>query len=142
MTPQEQQIAIAEACGWWWARNGFGEWYLYPPGHVKFTPDWMSANSNPSPDDKNDGRVSGGMHNFPDYLNDLNAMHEAEKVLTLEQKHDYLEHLICLLEREIPEFEMWWEDHQAYCEGMYTTYATAAQRAEALLRVKGKWKQD
>jgi len=50
----------------------------------------------------------------PDYLNDLNAMHEAEKMLTKEQHDDFCDMLIVTAPK----------DGEAYS-------ATAAQRAEA-----------
>lgn len=60
----------------------------------------------------------------PDYLNDLNAMHEAEKVLTTnDQVSNYENRLM-----EI-------------CGGYRRSlHSTAAQRAEAFLRTKGLWK--
>ncbi len=75
MTPEQQRVAIAEACGWkfvgahpsmkcvslmCWVRPG--------------NPDWMSEQP------------------F-DYLNDLNAMREAEKVLNEDQRYTYGETL-------------------------------------------------
>ncbi len=56
-----------------------------------------------------------GTAKLPDYLNDLNAMHEAEKVLQGEQLTEYV--------------ERWVEWN-----------STAAQRAEAFLRTLGPWK--
>ena len=53
---------------------------------------------------------------IPDYLNDLNAMHEAEQTLDGNQRLPYLVLL------------------QGHC------FPTAAQRAEAFLRTIGKWK--
>jgi len=58
----------------------------------------------------------------PDYLNDLNAMHDAEKRLEAEDNHAY----------------------GCYCSDLYeehgnTVSLTAAQRAEAFLRTVGKW---
>jgi hypothetical protein len=50
----------------------------------------------------------------PDYLNDLNAMHEAEKVLSPEQQSRYYDHLTHWHHRHV------WK-------------ATAAQRAEAFV---------
>ena len=95
MTDQQQRIAIAEACGW--HCNQFGLWGI----------------------DFADG-VSGSP---PDYLNDLNAMHEAEKVLTAEQRRSYVN---CIFNLPVSE-----------CES--NTFATAAQRAKAFLRAIGKW---
>jgi hypothetical protein len=56
---------------------------------------------------------------IPDYLNNLNAMHEAENVLTADQWYEY--------DRLMP-----LRDPQKM-------HATAAQRAEAFLRAIGKW---
>ena len=63
----------------------------------------------------------------PDYLNDLNAMHQAEKVLTQAQDYQYRDSVL-----------------PAVCKdgsGMIALTATAAQRAEAFLRTIGKWKE-
>ena len=61
MTPEEKRIAIAEACGWRFAETGPRGKTWVPPQkqHIKYV------------------TING----LPDYLNDLNAMHEAEKVL-------------------------------------------------------------
>ena len=78
--------------------------------------------------------------NLPDYLNDLNAMHEAEKSLSKFQLQKYGEHL-----QEIVNY---------YCVGVVSDYprdfmclamiagATAAQRAEAFLKTLGLWEDD
>jgi hypothetical protein len=95
MTDQQQRIAIAEACGW--HCNQFGLWGI----------------------DFADG-VSGSP---PNYTADLNAMHEAEKVLTAEQRRSYAN---CIFNLPVSE-----------CES--NTFATAAQRAKAFLRAIGKW---
>lgn len=69
---------------------------------------------------------------LPDFVHDLNAMHEAEKTLTPEQVWAYcceLGHLTGA--GGDPEFEAaeWAEVH-----------ATAPQRCEAFLKVHNKWK--
>jgi hypothetical protein len=56
------------------------------------------------------------MKSPPDYVHDLNAMHEAEKVLDETQAEDYEELL-----------------------GEYGFHSTARQRAEAFLMTLGKW---
>ena len=89
MTPEQQRIAIAEACGW---KTGY--------------------------------RDPEAWHPLPDYLNDLNAMHEAEGILTNEQIEVYCSFL------QKPQWGIWWGIH-----------ATAAQRAEAFLRTIGKWEE-
>ena len=58
----------------------------------------------------------------PDYTEDLNAMHDAEKILILGYPWDrYLRDLSIVTDEEYP------------------VDATAAQRAEAFLRTIGKW---
>ena len=93
MKPEAQRIAIAEACGWKPDKRGLG---------------WLSPHGYYAPE--------------PDYLNDLNAMHEAEKVLNQEQKEDYFFIIF-----------------NFYGNWPKAIQATAAQRARAFLRVIGKW---
>lgn len=64
---------------------------------------------------------------IPDYLNDLNAMHEAEKVLTDDQLWKYSVNLHSLVKEDPNNRESW------------QFRATAAQRAEAFLRTLGLW---
>ena len=108
MNPEQQRIAIAEACGW---KTGY--------------------------------RDPEAWHPLPDYLNDLNAMHEAEETLDASQCAEYARQLM--------------KHHPTYCvtvldnrfapteEIAYQTYqllhATATQRAEAFLRTSGKWEE-
>ena len=104
MNPEKQRIAIAEACGWK-SITSFG----------KNITGVLNQNSN-----------SIRAH-IPNYLNDLNAMHKAEKELYARpNKSDgtvwayvYESHLINITTTEI--------------------IATAAQRAEAFLKTIGKW---
>lgn len=65
----------------------------------------------------------------PDYLNDLNAMHEAEKTLTKEQQRSFA---LILQGRQMGGMDYLAQDFRAI-------HATAAQRAEAFLRTIGKW---
>ncbi len=97
MTPAAQRIAIAEACGYWPTMRGVPVWYERDGGHVVF-------------------------NDLPDYLNDLNAMHEAEKALNEEQMCDYIQKYI-----------------RESCPTRWTC-ATAAQRAEAFLRTLNLWR--
>jgi hypothetical protein len=63
------------------------------------------------------------LNTIPDFSGDLNAMHEAEKVLTTLQKYQYVELL---------------GDFSTYEKGEYPTFrfltATATQRANAFLK--------
>jgi hypothetical protein len=62
----------------------------------------------------------------PDYLNDLNAMHQAEKVLTEDQAE---------------KFRAWLLKLNGYNHDRVVS-CTASQRAEAFLRTVGKWEDD
>ena len=71
MTDEEMRIAIAEVCGW------------------KVINDTLC---NVKPDKNGDPEIEP-IAPLPDYLNDLNAMHEAERVLNAGQINTYLGHL-------------------------------------------------
>jgi hypothetical protein len=93
MKPEQQRIAIAEACGWFFMDDS---WH-YPNGAKALS--------------------------LPDYLTDLNAMHEAEKMLNRESGY-----------------------HEIGGYGLYlvalehNVSSTAAQRAEAFLKTLNLWK--
>ncbi len=74
MTPKNQRIAIAEACGW-------KRWE--PKDPTKSVSVWIKAIDIEKFD------------NLPDYLNDLNAAHEMEQVL-LEDANSCLEYCVWL----------------------------------------------
>lgn len=106
MTPEAQRIAIAEACGWYWTGSCYA---------LSF--------------DEDGKRVHMHESAMPDYPSDLNAMHEAEKVLTSRQCERYFGLLATApYNREAGLGASAWQAH-----------ATAAQRAEAFLRTIGKW---
>jgi hypothetical protein len=71
------------------------------------------------------------MECIPDYLNDLNAMHEAETVMTDQQRTSYLDKLyeVC-------------NPHSMLNDDWNLTCATAAQRAEAFLKTLNLWKHE
>lgn len=109
MTPEAQQIAIAEACGW--TKHSIpDEW---SGGESSGVFQWKSTD--------------GMYKDLPD-LNDLNFMHEAEKTLSWLQKQHYATALYRLMLKE---------DSSLYVDCVF--HATTAQRAEAFLRVSGKW---
>ena len=133
MSPEKQQIAIAEACGiplyqdrWLYSYN---EGQTTSRGHISREAAITDAKSH------NVFREPTGYRKrttLPDYLSDLNAMNEAEKVLTVEQHSEYQWRLRCIIAgkeiRGITDFEL--------------LHATAAQRAEAFLRTIGKWEEE
>jgi hypothetical protein len=64
-------------------------------------------------------------HERPNYLNDLNAMHEAEKMLKGGMRSKYDAELTLICSRD---YNFIWE-------------STASQRAEAFLRTIDKWEE-
>ena len=120
MTPEAQRIAIAEACGWKFKQL---EDSVFPVCAI-------------SPE----GKRSQGMAyswavavwDVPDYLNDLNAMHEAEKVLNTDQAMRFRLLLSANSgKRNAPYLTV----EAAMC------HATAAERSEAFLRILGLWQE-
>jgi hypothetical protein len=104
MTPEQKRIAIAEALGY---------------THVRI------IKAIEGPPDIGIGHHPTKPHSVPDYLNDLNAMHEAEKVLTEEQRIDFIDWLgVC---------------GDFYTEAWSMTHATAAEHAEAFGRSLKLW---
>jgi hypothetical protein len=71
---------------------------------------------------------------LPDYLNDLNAMHEAEKVLSDGQRMTYYGHLVSIARKSLGI-----DPCESHYQPKFTTHATAAQRAEAFLCTVGRW---
>jgi len=113
MTKEQQRIAIAEACGWTKVIGG-----LQPRGDS--TPKWWRCPK---------GRE---LRSIPDYLNDLNAMHDAEKTLSEKRIRSYAFTLAQVLDTS-PTVDL---DDQ-----FLNIHATAAQRAEAFLRTINKWEE-
>ena len=102
MTDTEINIGIAEACGWKFVEGG--------EKHGGAC--WWELN----------GKYA---ENGPDnYCSDLNAMHEAEKELSVDERDSYADTLA-------QSFPAW---------SFAVLHADARQRAEAFLRTLCKWK--
>ena len=115
MNEKAQRIAIAEACGF---KRVNRTYYIDPDGLPRTTV------------------CADALNLLPDYLHDLNAMHEAEKVLNKEKGGDYAATLFDIsLEGLIPTKR----DEDAW---FFHVRATATQRAEAFLRTLGLWVED
>jgi hypothetical protein len=115
MKPEEQRVAIAKAF--------FGDNY-----RVKLI-------GHPRPEHY---RWGDNLVPTPDYLNDLNTMHEAEKVKEMAFDSDYAYWLahVAVRDRGLN------EDKLDVGDGYQIALtATAAQRAEAFLRTIGKWEE-
>jgi hypothetical protein len=117
MTPEQQRIKIAEACGCELTQDGNGFWVFSKP------------NQHPKRVAKHHDKDRAWALCCPDYLNDLNAMHEAERVLNPSLAAGYARMLTSIA----------WESEQPVFAPMT---ATAAQRAEAFLRTIGKWEEE
>jgi hypothetical protein len=102
MKPEAQRIAIAKACGW-----------------TKFTPETVQYTAR---------RSDGKWGPIPDYLNDLNAMHEAIETLRGKDGPQWFDFQRTLM----IECGSW----------MNCIQASAAQRAEAFLKTLNLWKDD
>ena len=98
MTDEQINAAIAEACGW---ENVYQ--------HPKNPNVWV-------------GKHAGRLQEVPNYCDDLNAMHEAEKLI---YKHHW----------------MWTAYYYAVGAGPFSLHVTARKKAEALLKVLGKWEE-
>jgi hypothetical protein len=109
MTDEQINAAIAEACGW----TDIGECENGGFRLRGFPSDRFEAHRKP----------------IPNYCGDLNAMHEAEKVLAPKNWDRFS--------------EKWWEYYHHLLDGDVhkTIHATARQRAEAFLKTLGKWEE-
>jgi hypothetical protein len=110
MDTHKQQIAIAVACGW--HKHDCGDCLCW-----KLGTELMG--------------ITCSVYDLPDYLNDLNSMHKAEKMLTLEQHSYYRENLAMVVG---------FTDISPTGGRAYVS-ATAIQRAEAFLRTLGIWEE-
>jgi hypothetical protein len=99
MTDEQINQRIAEACGW----TDCNEYIGKPPTR----------------------KMDQCNRSLPNYAGCLNAMHEAEKILTPKQESKYVTTL-CLEVQTTPSL----------------FNATARQRAEAFLRTIGKWEEE
>jgi len=95
MSPELQRIKIAEACGW---ETNKRKWLAKPPSNS-----WQYLDT------------------IPNYLNDLNAIHEAKKILTDKQWVIY-------------SAELWKITNNPL-------HATAEECAEAFLKTLNLWEE-
>lgn len=125
MTASEINVAIAEACGWKRCRNdGEGNYFDAVDG-----PFWREPL----------GR-SGRNLQPPNYYEDLNAIHEAEKTIPRTDWYDYTRELRAIVQRDCntnEHYSLGAERSQLIAD-IWFYGATAAQRAEALLKTIGK----
>lgn len=102
LTPEQKRIAIAEACGW---------------TDLRLVPDCLQPQIQML-EGQNLGYFGTlGFYEVPDYLNDLNAMHEAEKIGL----------------RNIDESALYYYWLEDIVGMIHSWHATAEQRADAFL---------
>jgi hypothetical protein len=129
MTPQQINEAIAASVGWTKVEQ-MGPVVVgsrvdeMQQRHLVYEPRLLASWQTP---DGKDWR----MH-IPNYYNDLNAMHEVEKTLTGREQFVYMIDLKTVVYANSLNNNMSVE--------FQLHHATAAQRAEAYLKVKGLWK--
>lgn len=126
MNPEEQRIAIALACG--------AKWRLFESGYtfLTFAEEESGFTDVDAPADPAKIVIS---ETVPDYLGSLDAMNEAEKVLTPDQFHDYRGWLWKITTAHLSDKPAAWIK---VADRAYLT-ATASQRAEAFLRTLNLW---
>lgn len=113
MNPEQQRIAIAEACGWKLKSNGLSPMWSWQNENLNHRIKWVAH------------KVMASQGVLPDYLNDLNAMHEVEKTLTDKAHEEFRLNL----------YDVIGDDSRLIVS------STAAQRAEAFLLTIGKWEE-
>ncbi len=110
LSDDEKRRLIADLCGW---REAFPK--AGPPhpdtnrGGILLPYYWVNEKTH-------ERRME-----LPDYLTDLNAMHDAEQILTGGQK------------------EVYWDELHTLCGSWGMVIAPASKRAKALLVTLGKW---
>ena len=125
MTPEAQWIAIAEACGW--KHEAIKAWQDYTEALRQFQHAEISCEEFY----RRHLRLDPPPIAPPDYLTDLNAMHEAEATLDEHDQARYQDVLAFMFVSSLETYPLFQVIH-----------ATAAQRAEAFLRTIGRWKDD
>ena len=125
MTPETQRIAIAEACGW--KRSDLRPSWCHPDN-------WSMAKNGSY-------EVWVSRDKLPNYLNDLNAMHEAEEhaIHNLMDADEWGEYGMLL--KRSHSHGLFLNGEVDYHDLATILHTTASQRAEAFLRTIGKWEE-
>lgn len=126
MTPEQQRIAIAEACGWTIAKR------VQPDAKLHAVMCWIRPGGNEWQEEF-----------LPDYLNDLNAMAAVKKILNDDQKRTFASKLYDLANGFKTDSDPWTPYiFEASMDGVASmVLATAAQEAEAFLRALNLWQE-
>jgi len=123
MNEQAQRIAIAKASGW--TQPGADSWRSPAGDEYQVMHGWQT--------------YKDGSDILPDYLNDLNAMADAEKFLPPDAWKLYIGAIIDgLVDKTITPSN---ESHNSYVPIHLVVGATSRMRAAAFLRTLGLWKE-
>lgn len=120
MNADKQRIAIAEACGWKTIKTFPASYYAIPPDGTLTEDGGFSEHS---------AKING----YPDYPNDLNAMHDAVSCLSGDRVIRFCEQLSIVTgagEQSLRQYQT-----------RLMVMANAEQWAEAFLREIGKWEE-
>ena len=138
MTPEQQNIAIAQVCGW--KRSEKWDYSLY--GRVSKNPSQKVFNRVPAYEKDECTRRP---EELPNYTGSLDDMHEAEKSLDVDQEGKYgdaLIHQYVHLPENIVCGDKPTKRFPLNCWGYFTlAHLTAAQKAETFLKVLGLWEE-
>jgi hypothetical protein len=123
MDKEKQRIKIAEECGWTEIEN-------------------CTCTANPS---RGFSPLGGDYKkHLPDYLNDLNAMHSAERSLSKEERRTYGEILVKIVTPHHPlgRITLYLKNPVSGEQIFTVANITASQRAEAFLRTLSLWEDE
>jgi hypothetical protein len=138
MTPEDIRIAVAESAGWKWYRHPSANSLKHP--HYRFlalpaahefeqSPHWMvAADMTEKPCSIEYMEKEFHLPNWPE---DLNAVHELEKTLTHNERFQFYKELLSVGNRDASNGN----------DVKNSIHATALQRCEAYLRLKGLWQE-
>jgi len=122
MTPEAQNIAIAEACGW----TGIGLSSEYTVG--------LSIDCTVGYEPGESDLLYWRKRQIPSYIDNLNDMHNAEKMIEGRVHWNKYTDELGKLRHYTP------EKHSVRSFVNIIVHATAAERGEAFLRALDKWK--
>lgn len=144
MTTQQQIIAIAEFCGtdrlfylkkrgYYYRENGAGYTSCEASAGI-YTEEEALKHVYP-----HDEPVTMHPATLPDYCTDLNAIAQAEAKLRGNEVRKYSDALTRLVSKQSTDDD--WSEEKGISSKTQAWHATAAQRAEALLRTIGRWSE-
>lgn len=134
MTPEQKRVAIARACGWTVrASQAYGGWVVELYGKVKASFWFLFGH-------ERDCTLADCISYLPSYLDDLDAMHEAEKVLDLDKGRPlpevYAQNLYKVIDAKSGGLLAEFEDDPVRVAAILLR-AEASERADALILTLG-----